>query len=77
MSERERESERESGREGKEELHCVEFAAVRLCKAFSLCGIMECKARNPQSSAHLHREIGPKIVLERNPPCPSLTVAVL
>lgn len=48
------------------EFHCMEFAAVRLCEALSLCSIMECKARNPQSFAHLHREIGPKIVVERN-----------
>lgn len=54
------------------EFHCVEFAAVRLCEALSLCSIMECKARNPQSFAHLHREIGPKIVVERNTTGPFL-----
>lgn len=50
---------------GKVEIHCVEFAAVRLCEALSLYSIMECKARNPQSFAHLHRAIGSKIVVER------------
>lgn len=46
--------------------HCVEFAAVRVCEAFSLCCIMECKARNPPSFAHLYSQIGPKIAVERN-----------
>lgn len=50
----------------------MEFAAVRLCEALSLCSIMECKARNPQSFAHLHRAIGSKIVVERNPTGPFL-----
>lgn len=56
----------------KVEFHCVEFAAVRVCEAFSLCCIMECKARNPQSFAHLHREIGTKIAVERNSTGPFL-----
>jgi len=45
--------------------HCVEFAAVRLREALSLGSIMECGARNPQSFTHLHREIGPKVVVDR------------
>ena len=48
--------------------HCVEFAAVRLCKALGLCSIMECKARNPQSFAHLHRQIVHKIVVKEGKP---------
>lgn len=48
------------------DFQCVEFAAVRLCGALSLSSFMECKARNPHSFAHLLRDIGPKIVVERN-----------
>ena len=44
--------------------HCVEFAAVRLCKALGLCSIMECKARNPEGFAHLQGQIVHKIVVK-------------